>query len=137
MLWIQRQLGIVKSIAVSPDGKTVAVGYYGPGNTPAGVVLLAASTGQQTGSIPDSEELNFRPSETFPQGSSGVSGLVFSPDSALLYGTFNHTLFAWRLGERALGWQRTLNSDPGQADDLLTGCRPLSGRTPAGCHRVW
>lgn len=110
LLWQLRQIATVKSLAISPDGNTVAVGYYGTSELPNSthnddsVVFFSVADGHVLGGVTSDVDHDFTPDETFPSGSSGVSGLTFSPDGSLLYGVYNFTVFAYDIAANKPVW---------------------------------
>jgi len=104
IVWQLVQPFTIGSIAVSPDGNTVAVGLVGVTDRDLGVLLLDARSGKQVGGIGDDKNSYFVPGLVYPRYGSGVSQLMYSPDGALLYGLSNDTLFAWDVAAKKYLW---------------------------------
>ena len=96
----------VGSVAVSPDGNTVAVGLVAVTERDSGVLLLDARSGKKVGGIGDDPNSYFIPGLVFPRFGSGVSQLRYSPDGAVLYGLSNDTLFAWDVAAKKYLWTK-------------------------------
>jgi WD40 repeat protein len=103
-LWRFAEFSTLASVAVSPDGNTVAVGLVGVADRDLGVLLLDAHTGKQIGGLGVALELNFMPGTVYPRFGDGVAELIFSPDGSLIYGLSNDTLFAWDLTAKKYLW---------------------------------
>jgi WD40 repeat protein len=106
VVWKLENLPTIGSVTVSPDGGTVAAGLVGVPDSAAGVLLLDAKTGKQTGALGVDLALNFMPGTVYSRYGSGVSQLQYSPDGALLYGLSNDTLFAWDVAAKKYLWTR-------------------------------
>jgi WD40 repeat protein len=104
IVWQRAQPFTIGSVAISPDGNTVAVGLVGVPDRDLGVVLIDAHTGKQVGGLGVDLNLSFMPGITYPRFGSGVSQLKYSPDGALLYGLSNDTLFAWDVAAKKYLW---------------------------------
>jgi hypothetical protein len=104
IVWQRAQPFTIGSIAMSPDGNTVAVGLVGVPDSDLGVVLLDAHSGKQVGGLGVDLDLSFMPGTVYPRFGSGVSQLKYSPSGALLYGLSNDTLFAWDVAAKKYLW---------------------------------
>ncbi len=104
IVWQQAQPFTIGSVAMSPDGSTVAVGLVGVPDSDLGVVLLDAHSGKQMSGLGVDLDLDFSPGTVYPRFGSGVSQLRYSPDGALLYGLSNDTLFAWDVAAKKYLW---------------------------------
>jgi hypothetical protein len=104
VIWRHEHLPTIASMAVAPDGTTLAVGFIGVPDRDPGVILLKASSGDQADALGFDERLLFAPGVVYPRFGSGVSQLAYSPDGQLLYGLSNDTLFAWDVAARRYLW---------------------------------
>ena len=125
MMWQLMQPFTVGSVAVSPDGNTVAVGLVAVTERDSGVLLLDARSGKQVGGIGDDPNSYFIPGLVFPRFGSGVSQLRYSPDGAVLYGLSNDTLFAWDVAAKKYVWTKdvpaVIEAPPDLPDPLPYG----------------
>ncbi len=106
VMWRLDHQPTIASLAIAPDGKTVAVGFRGVSDSAAGVNLLQTDSGEQVGALGFVEKFDFAPGVTYPQWGDGVAQLALSPDGALLYGLSNDTLFAWEIAGKRYLWTR-------------------------------
>ena len=139
VVWQLGNLPTVASIAVSPDGSTVAVGFRGVPDSAAGVILLQAESGKQVGTLGFDEKLDFAPGVTYPRWGDGVTQLAYSPDGALLYGLSNDTLFAWDVVAKHYLWTRdvpaVIEAPSDLADPLPYGHATTFALSPDG-HQI-
>lgn len=104
VLWQLAKLPTIGSVAISPDGNTVAVGLVAVTERDFGVLLLDARSGKQLGGLGADKDSYFIPGLVYPRFGSGVSQLTYSADGALLYGLSNDTLFAWDVVAKKYLW---------------------------------
>ena len=104
--WQLLHLPPIGSVAVSPDGNTVAVGLVGVADRDAVVLLLDAQSGKQVAALGYNDTLDFMPGRTYPRYGRGVSQSMYSPDGLLLYGLSDDTLFAWDIVAKKYLWTR-------------------------------
>jgi hypothetical protein len=136
VMWQLGKLPRIASVAVAPDEGTVAIGFVGVPDGAPGVVLLETQTGKQVSSLGFDEKLIFAPGVTYPRFGVGVSQLAYSPDTALLYGLSNDTLFAWDLAAKHYLWIRDvpalIKAPPDLPDPLPYGHATTFALSPDG-----
>ena len=134
--WRVGKLPRIGSLAVAPDGGTIAVGLVGIPDKDPGVIVLQTSSGKQVGALGFDEKLGFAPGVTYPRYGDGVEQLAFSPDGSLLYGLSNDTLFAWDMGAKKYLWIRdvpaVIEAPPDLADPLPYGHATTFALSPDG-----
>jgi WD40 repeat protein len=103
VLWTARQPGTASTLAFSPDGNTVAVGYHTTNDTENGLQVFDSRAGKILAAQSDGVD-GMSLGMGFASWGGGVEQLFFAPKGAALVGLSNDTLFAWNTATRKFLW---------------------------------
>ena len=103
VLWTSRQPGTGSTLAFSPDGSTVAVGYHTSSEIEDAIRIFDAKTGKiLAGQSDGPEEMPL--GMGFASCGEDVEQVFFSPKGKVLAGISNDTLFAWNATTKEFLW---------------------------------
>jgi WD40 repeat protein len=103
VLWKAQQPGTASTLAFSPDGNTVAVGYHTTSDTENGLQVFDSRAGKILAVQSDGVD-GISLGMGFASWGGGVEQLFFAPKGDALVGLSNDTLFAWNTATQKFLW---------------------------------